>query len=245
MDDFYTAKQVQGILKVDRMTVYRMLQDGRLKGVKIGHHWRFNRSEVDRLLGVREQAIPQDPSSGFPTHCIQAIQDLFSEISQTGSLVVDMQGTPITAVSRPCAFCNHLLSSASGKEACQASWREIATACQTNRQTFTCHAGMQYAAAPIYDHGTQIGAFITGMFYFQQPDRYEESERVKRLASKLQIPSSELVEAILSIPLVPVDKRNQLELWPRSAAQAIHSILVERTGLINRLQKIADLTQIS
>ena len=245
MSNFYTTKQIQEILKVDRITIYRMLQDGRLKGIKIGHQWRFNRSEVNRLLGFEEQVIGQDSSTNFPTHCLQTIQDLFSDISQTGSLIVDMLGAPITAASRPCAFCEKVLSSPHGREACQASWREMASTCQANRQTFACHAGLQYVAAPIYDQGTQVGAFITGMFYLQQPDRYEESERVKRLASKLQVSSAVLSEAILSIPVIPPEKRSQIESWPRSAAQAVHSILEERTGFINRLQKIADLTQIS
>jgi excisionase family DNA binding protein len=245
MSDVYTAKQVQEILKVDRITIYRMLQDGRLKGIKIGHQWRFNRSEVDRLLGIEKQENGQDPSTNFPTHCLQTIQDLFSDISQTGSLIVDLLGTPITTASRPCVFCEEVMSSPHGREACQSSWREMASASQTQRQTHACHAGLQYVAAPIYDQGTQVGAFITGMFYLQQPDRYEESERVKRLASKLQVSSADLNEAILSIPVIPPEKRSQIESWPRSAAQAVHSILEERTGFINRLQKIADLTQIS
>ena len=31
MENFLTTKQVQNLFKVDRITVYRMLQDGRLK----------------------------------------------------------------------------------------------------------------------------------------------------------------------------------------------------------------------
>jgi excisionase family DNA binding protein len=50
MTDLLTTRQVQEILKVDRITIYRMLQDGRLKGVKIGQQWRFARREVERLL---------------------------------------------------------------------------------------------------------------------------------------------------------------------------------------------------
>jgi excisionase family DNA binding protein len=38
---YLTTRQVQNILQVDRITIYRMLQDGRLKGVKIGQQWRF------------------------------------------------------------------------------------------------------------------------------------------------------------------------------------------------------------
>src|SRR5512133_3232380 len=85
MNDLLTTRQVQEILKVDRITVYRMLNDGRLKGVKIGQQWRFPQNEVERLLGLN---LPADtfaeinPDPNFPTHCVQTIQDLFADISQ-------------------------------------------------------------------------------------------------------------------------------------------------------------------
>lgn len=247
MGDLYTVKQVQDLLKVDRITVYRMLQDGRLKGVKIGHQWRFNASELDRLLGVErsaENTQPESPSN-LPIHCIQTIQDLFSDISQLSSLVVDMDGNPLTNISNPCAFCTKIMSSPSGREACQSSWRDIAAHCQAKIQISTCHAGLNYAAAPIFDQGEQIGAFITGQYNIQAPDRYEESERVKRLASSYRLPAEDLAEEILSVPIIPADKRPLMESWPRMAVHAVHSILEERSGFINRLQKIADLTQIA
>ena len=45
-----TAKQVQELLHVDRTTIYRMLKDGRLTGIKVGQHWRFSEQEVDDLV---------------------------------------------------------------------------------------------------------------------------------------------------------------------------------------------------
>ena len=81
MTDLLTTRQVQDLLKVDRITVYRMLQDGRLKGIKIGQQWRFPRAEVERFLGVSPAATAQPAISdpAFPTHCVQTIQDLFAE----------------------------------------------------------------------------------------------------------------------------------------------------------------------
>jgi excisionase family DNA binding protein len=246
MSDFYTVKQVQDFLKVDRITVYRMLQDGRLKGIKIGHQWRFNATEIERLLGMEQTAESGQPESpaNLPIHCIQTIQDLFSDISQLSALVVDMQGNPLTNISNPCAFCTRIMSSPSGREACQASWRDIAVQCQSKTRVTTCHAGLNYAAAPIFDHGEQIGAFITGQYNIQAPDRYEESERVKHLASLYRLPVEALNEEVLSVPIVPTERRPVIETWPRTATHAVHSILEERTGFITRLQKIADLSQV-
>ncbi len=246
MGDFYTVKQVQDLLKVDRITIYRMLQDGRLKGIKIGHQWRFNQSEVERILGVEKETsfTETDSANGLPIHCIQTIQNLFSDISQMTSLVVDMLGNPLTNISHPCTFCAKVMASSNGREACKNSWRAMAAKCQKSTDLFNCHAGLQYAAAPIMDQGIQIGAFLTGEFYSQAPDRYEESDRVNKLSNLINLPASELNSEIHSVPVISIEKRNQIESWPRTAAQAVHSILEERTGFIARLQKIADLTHI-
>ena len=67
---------------------------------------------------------------------------------------------------------------------------------------------------------------------------------MKRLAAMYRIPVDSLTEAILSVQVISTERRPHVETWPRTAAQAVHSILDERTGFINRLQKIADLTQI-
>ena len=43
--------------------------------------------------------------SNFPAHCVQAIQDLFADVSQVGAHVIDLQGEPLTQPSHPCGFC--------------------------------------------------------------------------------------------------------------------------------------------
>jgi len=246
MADYYSVKQMQDLLKVDRITIYRMLQDGRLKGIKVGHQWRFSQTEVDRLLGGGSTSAnsSSDPAILLPVHCIQTIQNLFSDISQMTALVVDMQGNPLTEISYPCAFCSAMNRYPSGASACRSSWQELARISSLNNQTFTCHAGLNYTGSPILDQGVQIGAFITGGFYIHPPDRYEESDRVKQLASRHQIPASMLQELILAVPSVSPERRSAVEGWPRTAALAVQSILLERTGLITRLQKIANLSQI-
>ena len=50
MNELLTTRQVQETLKVDRTTIYRMLKDGRLNGVKVGSQWRFPRLEIEAVL---------------------------------------------------------------------------------------------------------------------------------------------------------------------------------------------------
>lgn len=247
MNDLLTTHQVQEILQVDRITVYRMLQDGRLKGIKIGQQWRFPQSEVDHLLGRDAQidltAVGAD--AGFPTHCVQTIQDLFSDVSEIPALVVDMDGEPRTRASNPCAFCQAMTATPAGYEACRASWREFAERSRDGSKYFTCHAGLQYVGAPLADKSGQVGLFLVGQIYWQTPDPREEAERVRRLAETSGAPQATLQKAASQITVIPPEQQEKVESWPFAAARAVNSILQERVGFVERLQKIANLTQIS
>jgi excisionase family DNA binding protein len=247
MDDLLTTRQVQEILQVDRITIYRMLQDRRLKGVKIGQQWRFARREVERLLNS-EVKLDQPVSSAdptFPVHCVQTIQDLFSNVSQMSALVVDRQGEPLTEVSHPCDFCQIMQSSPSGKEACRASWKLAAEHINGGGKYFTCHAGLQYVAAPVIDKNELAGLFLSGQFYWQSPDSREQSERNRRLAANYNLDLESLQRAADAIPVIAPQQQTLVEEWPFSAARAVQSILQERILFIERLQQIANLTQLT
>jgi excisionase family DNA binding protein len=254
MNDLLTTRQVQDILKVDRITVYRMLQDGRLKGVKIGQQWRFPQREVERMVGINlpvEEINPAaNPDPTFPAHCVQTIQDLFADVGQISALVVDMQGNPLTEISHPTSFCQLLLSSGSGVNSCRASWQafardSVAVNGATGGKFFTCQAGLQYIGAPIFDRDVQIGLFLAGQFYWQVPDPREEIERVRRLASNHALPLNELQDAAREIPVIDPSLHSRVEIWPFTAARAVQSILHERLCFIERLHQIANLTQFS
>lgn len=249
MNDLLTTRQVQDILKVDRITIYRMLSDGRLKGVKVGAQWRFPTKEIERLLGVRKVEPEQPETTGeetiFPVHCVQTIQDLFSEVSQVSALVVDVEGEALTQVSHPCAFCQMILDSPSGGQACRRSWRSFARQVGKNKGYLTCHAGLQYLVAPIHDEGVPVGWFLAGQFYAQMPEPAQQTAAVKNLAMQHNLPEEALLKAARNIPVLEPARQAQVEGWPLVAARAVESILRERTGFIKRLKQIASLTQLT
>lgn len=247
MEDLLTTRQVLDILSLDRITIYRMLQDGRIKGVKIGQQWRFPRREVERLVnGPALEAEParSEPNSSFPTHCVQTIQDLFSEVGQISALVLDRDGEPLTEISYPCRFCQVMLHSPTGEAACRTSWKEAARQSAGGGRYYTCHAGVQYISAPVQDQGSTIGYFLAGEFYWQAPDPLEEAGRMQRLALDHNLPVDLLQGAGRTIPVIGVEQHSRVEAWPTTAARAVQSILRERINFMDRLQQIASLTQI-
>lgn len=250
MDDLYTTKQVQEILQVDRTTIYRMLKDGRLAGVKIGKHWRFPQEEVQALLAGRTSSPAESsdkPISAdvLPLYCVRTIQEVFAELAEIGAVTTEMDGTPLTEISNSCQFCNLIYGSEKGKEACINSWRNLAQLATKRTPFVTCHAGLQYARDRIEINHEAKAMFFAGQFYINQPDPSEEKRRLKRLATSYELDFNELAEAIKDVPVLDARKRAEIGIWLEKVAGTFEHVGEERAALIDRLQRIASITSLS
>jgi len=49
--DVMTLNEVAEYLRIPRSTTYKLAQEGKIPGVKVGRHWRFLRVVVERWLG--------------------------------------------------------------------------------------------------------------------------------------------------------------------------------------------------
>jgi len=62
-----TALEVQHLLHIDRSTIYRMAEDGRLPAIRVGRSWRFPAERIDAMLGAGEGGHRLDDLSGAST----------------------------------------------------------------------------------------------------------------------------------------------------------------------------------
>ena len=247
MSDLLTTKQVQDLLKVDRITIYRMLDDGRIKGVKIGTQWRFPQNEIDRFLGVETtEADPEIESiSDFPSSCVKEVQEIFAGIIGVGAVTVTMQGTPLTEPTYSNPFCKLMMASESGRHACESSWRRIALKNTGEPDFQVCHAGLCYKRSKIQAESNQIAWLIAGQYYLNESDKEEEDKRLEELAAMYQIPKEELAETAKKIPTISEFQQNQVKEWTPKVAGTVQSILCERADLIGRLKRIGELSSIN
>jgi excisionase family DNA binding protein len=245
MENFLTTKQVQDLFKIDRITVYRMLQDGRLKGVKIGNQWRFPQREVERLLsgGTVDIEATEEKETVFPIHCVQTIQNLFTSVSQCSALIIDQDGELVTQISQPGPLCKQLLSTATGKELCETSWRQIAKQASGRTEVFTCYAGLKYFGSVILAQNKKQGVFLAGEFYSEEINFDELADSLKKIARQCGIDEQELIAAARQVKKLSKEEQQHLSSQPEAAATAVESILSERTAFMERLQQIANLTQ--
>jgi excisionase family DNA binding protein len=45
-----TIDELAEYLKISKSTLYKLAQDGRIPGQKVGKHWRFRKDAIDRWL---------------------------------------------------------------------------------------------------------------------------------------------------------------------------------------------------
>jgi len=247
MDDLLTAKQVQEILNIDRTTVYRMLKDGRLNGVKIGQHWRFPKEQILSIVNGRASLGQYSAESGaasFPIHCIQGLQDVFAEMAGLGSVTVDHTGKEITALSNSCDFCRLIQSSSTGLAACRASWSAIVRDKHEKEEFFICHAGLYYTYAQMRTGKGFDSFLVAGQFFPSEKDKDRSAGRVADLSKVYQIDAKALQRAFNAIPVLSEKSRQHMNDWMGRVAQTLVNLISERFRLMERLKKISEISSI-
>ncbi len=151
MTDLLTTKQVQTLLRVDRTTIYRMVESGQLPAIRVGKQWRFAKGDVEKWLRAARtqhyaQAIATPGEAGassgaaeppsatspdlqalLPLPCVQLIQDTFADMLGVMILTTDMQGRPITRISNPCGYFTSLVEQDPRVvEQCIHTWQQLA-----------------------------------------------------------------------------------------------------------------------
>lgn len=112
MAELITTRELQGMLHIDRTTIYRMVGDGRLRGIRVGKQWRFDRSDIEELLSSTpfDHDSTTERSSGagdatprlldsLPIACSQLVQDAFAELLGVTLVITERNGEPVTRPS--------------------------------------------------------------------------------------------------------------------------------------------------
>jgi excisionase family DNA binding protein len=63
MDEILTAIEAAALLKVHKRTVYRLAEQGIIPGNRIGHRWRFNRTNILALVSKSGSTGSLEPSA--------------------------------------------------------------------------------------------------------------------------------------------------------------------------------------
>ena len=255
MDTLLTARQLQALLQVDRITIYRMLNDGRLQGFKVGGQWRFSRQAIDGWLTEQQASLEATEAApnademlpspqSLPLSCIQVIQGIFAEAMGVGTITTAVDGAPLTTISNSCKFCDLILSTQASSQRCINSWREAAAGSKEGTpQIATCHAGLNYVWGRMTVRGEFVAATHAGQFLNQPSAENGLSERLTELSAATGLNTGKLREAFASVPVLDQEKQAQIPRLLQRVVETFSEIGEERLNLLGRLQRIAEMTQ--
>ncbi len=264
MDALLTVRQLQDLLQVDRITIYRMLDDGRLRGFKVGGQWRFSRQAIEGWLHEQQanleaieppevpvvsSHLPASPDA-LPSSCIQAIQDIFAQALGVAAVTTAPDGTPITPIANSCRFCNLILATKAGRQRCVSSWRAAATeqgsavspAAGSRSQIATCHAGLCYVWDRIEVGDQVVAAVHAGQFLTCSPAEAGRPADLTELAMATGLKVPEMEAALALVPILDPDRQQQVTHLLQRMATTFSEIGAERLNLLGRLRHIAEIT---
>jgi len=261
MAELLTTRQLQEILQVDRTTIYRMADQGRIPAIKVGNQWRFPRQQIEAWLQSQSSTVaptpPAEPGQPvstsaagsrtnlaqlLPLDCVQLIQDSFAEVLGVMILIVDLEGNMITEPSNPCGLFLATEQSPSARERCVELWNEMAQLPAIMPRFQESHLGLLCARGYVRVRNEITGMLILGGI--TPPIWPPSPSRLQEIADFLQVDTAFLQEHIHEVHQISLSEQKRILPYVQRIADIVSHIATERAELYDRLQRIAQITQI-
>lgn len=255
-DKLLTTRELEELLQLDRVTIYRMVKEGELPALRVGGQWRFSSEAIDAWLRAQRGDLPAQPDGPstasdldnlpltdlVPLATLQTIQNQFAQLLGLAAFITDLQGQPLATCSQCSRFCRTVHTRPEGMAACQESWRSIALLDEEGAAIHVCHAGIQYASAPVSVGGKRFGLVTAGQFLTAAPDPAEFRQAALETGARIGVSGEQLAEAMDSIKIVSHDSALQITALLQTIANAISSIGYQGYLARQTLAQIAQLT---
>ena len=247
-----TSHQVQDLFRVDRSTVYRMAEDGRLPAVKVGRQWRFPSDQVQVLLGGGSPAAATEPVPEthavqrpatlslerlIPTDTAQAIADLAADLFGVMAVVTDMAGHALTTVANPCGYFKAIYDSVDAPDRCSAGWRRLGEQIDLEPHFVQSHLGVLCARSFIRTGSTLSGMVIVGGVAPQVwPPSHDE---LARIADDTATPLATVAGHAMEVYWIDRPHQDWIARNLSQFSDLISRLADDHSQLVNKLESIA------
>jgi len=210
MSTFLTSQEMQELISVDRSTVYRMAEDGRLPGVKVGRQWRFPADRVAAQLGLaggvdtlRSVTEVRDAPRATDRPVVagllrpddaQSIADLIGELFEVMAVITDIDGHPITDVANPCGYYGAIAEQPNAVDACMSQWRVFADEPHVAPRWVRTHLGFLCARTFLWVDLKPVGMIVVGGV--TPPSWPPHPSFVESIADELGLPPQALRDSV-------------------------------------------------
>ena len=253
--EMLTALDVQGMLQIDRSTVYRMADAGRLPAIKVGKQWRFPADQIQQWFQAQTKAtaVPTNSQAFLPGQprelnellsrgWLQIIQETFANLLGVMIVVTDIDGQPINQPTNPCGLFAAVSQQAGAMSQFIESWRGLATAVDLTPSFRVGQLGLLSARSMIAI-GTELkGMVIAGCI---APEEWlPPPDEIAAIAGKYGVVPDLIRYHAKDVYVLDHEQQARALATISQIAALIAYAVDERKLLIDRLEAIASLTQL-
>lgn len=248
MTTFLTTQDVQALLHVDKSTVYRMADDGRLPGVKVGRQWRFPADQIADQLGIPTTPTPSsfDSGSSLPhltdlvdDDAVRTITELLADLYGVMAVVTDMDGNPLTPVVNPCGFYTAIAAQPAASELCITEWRSFAQRPQMAPRFTPSHLGFHCARTFAWAGYEPVGMLLIGGV---TPADWPPSPAfISGLADAIGVADADIEAVVDQTFDIPHERQQWMLRTLPQVGDLVTQLLTAQRRLVSKLDAIADL----
>ena len=255
-DKLLTTRELEEVLQLDRVTIYKMVKDGELPALRVGGQWRFSAEAIDTWLKTQHGEPPAETprreaaadltslrlADLVSIDTLQSIQDQFAQLLGVAAFITDLDGQPFAPCSRCSRFCQLVHTTQSGKASCQQSWRAVARLDEEGANVHTCHAGIRYASAPVVVNGQRVGMVTAGQFLTEALAPTAFRERALATGAHIGVDGEALTAAQDSLEIVSTERALQITALLAVIANALSGISYQGYLARQALARIAEIS---
>jgi excisionase family DNA binding protein len=205
---FLTTQDVQQLIRVDKSTIYRMAESGRIPAIKVGRQWRFPADDIRRWLQDQGSALAiADAEVRLPT-AAHDLAALFADLFGVMVVVTDIEGHPITPPVNPCGYFASIADQPEALDRCLAEWRAMSSEYDLEPHLRPSHMGFLCTRAFVRRGNELTGMVIVGGI---APDEWPPSDpEIEAIAGELGVDPKRLTANIEAVYRLEPDKQAAL-----------------------------------
>jgi len=259
--ELLTTKEVEHLVQLNRVTIYRLIRDAGFPALKIGGQWRFPRQEVEhwltnhgRVAHTEDSAEPPAPApvpgaNLGPEELLRSLEitsllQVFSSTVELSILVVSMNGeTLVGCPGYQHPFCRFVHEVAQAQETCLAK-RQLQLNLQQQQGTqplHDCISGLHYLQSPIWINQLQIGYIVMGPLVTDTTNPRQIEQSLQDFARQYDTDSDRLLEQFHMVKRFSNDQIRILTDLLSRVVSTMLEIVYRRADAVRRLNTIAQL----
>jgi len=241
-----TTREVEQLVQLNRVTIYRLIREENFPAVKIGGQWRFPEEQVQDWLAAHGGAIQraQTPDNNLPDADrlfnsveIVSLLDAFAQSVQLSAFVVDPRGKVVVqcrTYQHP--FCQFMQALPQGRNTCRANFHQPLAA-DREPQLRACANGLKYLQSPVIFQESILAYVLMG------PILTSENVDPQQLAAFATASGIDRETVCRSFAEVQRFSAGQIQLLVDLLSQVMHTMLEIVSNRLDMAARIREIAQ--